>query len=136
MRRPESIVLVLVLASSATALADEESTPVEAPADPDAVTTERAVGPAQPLIPPGIDYPGIVDLGPRMSLYIDHTYEYANDLSTFWWVQGRGNNYRVALGGSVLRVPTSRGERPGHRRDSKRGSAAGVQREYPWRTTC
>jgi hypothetical protein len=99
MRRPESIVLVLVLASSATALADEESTPVEAPADPDAVTTERAVGPAQPLIPPGIDYPGIVDLGPRMSLYIDHTYEYANDLSTFWWVQGRGNNYRVALGG-------------------------------------
>jgi hypothetical protein len=99
MRRPELIILVLVLASSATALADEESTPVIAPADPDALTTERAVGPAQPLIPPGIDYPGIVDRGPRLWLYVDYTYESTNDLATFWWVQGRGTNYRFAVGG-------------------------------------
>jgi hypothetical protein len=99
MRRLQSRILVLVLGFSAPALADEESTPVEASAEPNAVTTEPAAGPVQPFIPPGVDYPGIVDLGPRMSLYIDHTYEYANDLSTFWWVQGRGNKYRVALGG-------------------------------------
>jgi hypothetical protein len=100
MRRLELRTLLLLLGLSAPAFADEESAPVERPDGSDAVAAEPQVGPIQPLVPPGVDYPGIIDLGPRLSLYVDHTYEYTNDLSTFWWVQGRGNNYRVALGGS------------------------------------
>ena len=100
MRRLELRILLLVLGLSAPALADEESAPVESPDGPSALTTEPPAGPLQPLVPPGIDYPGIIDLGPRFSLYVDHTYEYTDDLSTFWWVDGRGTNYRVALGGA------------------------------------
>jgi hypothetical protein len=49
--------------------------------------------------PPPIDYPPLQSLATPVSLYVDHTYETTNDLSTFWWVKGRGRNYRVAVGG-------------------------------------
>lgn len=55
---------------------------------------------SRPFDPPHIDYPGIQSLGSGISLYLDTTYETTDDLSTFWWVKGRGNNYRVALGGT------------------------------------
>lgn len=96
MKRLPSRILVLMLAFAAPALADDEAP--DSISSPD--TPVPPVGPLQPFVPPGIDYPGIIDLGPRYSLYVDHTYEYTNDLSTFWWVQGRGNNYRVAVGGA------------------------------------
>ncbi len=96
MRRLQSTILVLVLGLGATAGAYEDDSPTEVTV----AAAGRPVGPVQPFVPPAIDYPGIIDLGPRFSLYVDHTYEYTDDLSTFWWVQGRGSNYRVALGGA------------------------------------
>jgi hypothetical protein len=100
MRRLQSRILVLVLGLAAPALAYEDSPALDPGSDAPAATGETKVGPIQPFVPPGVDYPGIVDLGPRLSLYFDHTYEYTDDLSTFWWVDGRGRNYRVALGGT------------------------------------
>jgi len=99
MRRLQSTILVLVLGLAAPALAYEDSPTAEPGTDASAAAVEPSAGPIQPFVPPGIDYPGIIDLGPRFALYVDHTYEYTSDLSTFWWVQGRGNNYRVAFGG-------------------------------------
>ena len=98
MRRLQLTILVLVLGLATTAAAYEDSPTPEPGTAP--ASREASVGPIQPFVPPGIDYPGIVDLGPRFSLYVDHTYEYTDDLSTFWWVEGRGTNYRVALGGA------------------------------------
>jgi hypothetical protein len=95
MSRLQSTLFLLVLGLSPPARAYEDSPTPEPAAAP-----EATAGPIQPFVPPGIDYPGIVDLGPRFSLYVDHTYEYTDDLSTFWWVDGRGSNYRVALGGA------------------------------------
>ena len=99
MRRLQSTIFVLVLGLAEAARADEDSPTLEPGAEAAAAATAAVTGPIQPFVPPGIDYPGIIDLGPRFSLYVDHTYEYTDDLSTFWWVQGRGNNYRVAVGG-------------------------------------
>jgi hypothetical protein len=84
----------LVLAPLARAY--EDSPIPEAGTEP----SSSGAGPIQPFVPPGIDYPGILDMGPRLSLYVDHTYESTSDLSTFWWVRGRGNNFRVAVGGT------------------------------------
>jgi hypothetical protein len=95
MRRFPSTFFLLVLGLVPPVRAYEDSPTPEPTAAP-----EATAGPLQPFVPPGIDYPGIVDLGPRCSLYVDHTYEYTDDLSTFWWVDGRGRNYRVALGGA------------------------------------
>jgi|GEM_PF-1500209 len=100
MRGLQSRILVLVLGLAAPALADEEDLPAGEPAlDAAPANANPTVGPIQPFVPPSVDYPGVIDLGPRLALYVDHTYEYTNDLSTFWWVQGRGDNYRVAFGG-------------------------------------
>lgn len=100
MRRPTSSIFVLVLALPASALGYDDAPPAEADvgAGQDATTGKRMTGPIEPLVPPGVDYPGIIDFGPRFSLYLDHTYEYTNDLRTFEWVEGRGNNYRLAAG--------------------------------------
>jgi hypothetical protein len=43
----------------------------------------------------------VQSLGAGSTLYIDHTYEASNDLSTFYWVKGRASGDRVALGGSL-----------------------------------
>lgn len=95
MRRFQSSFLVLVLGAA---------TPVWAYDDLDASVPESVasapVGPIEPFVPSAVDYPGMVDRGPAFSLYLDHTYQSTNDLSTFWWVRGRGNNYRLALGGT------------------------------------
>ncbi len=93
--------LVLLLAWPLPTSADEES-PSEA-ASPDAPDErEPLVAPARQRgsAPPRIDYPPLQSLGSGgSSLYVDITYETTNDLSTFWWVRGRGRNYRVAVGG-------------------------------------
>jgi len=94
-----SKILVLVLGLAAPAFAYEDSPADEPGTETMASDPALATGPIQPFVPPAIDYPGVIDLGPKLALYIDHTYEYTNDLSTFWWVRGRGNNYRVAFGG-------------------------------------
>jgi len=95
-----SPILVFLLGAATPALADEDS-----PADvtnPDAPSEAELAGtPASPrsFDPPRIDYPPVQGLGRGISLYVDHTYESTDDLSTFWWVKGRGRNYRVAMGG-------------------------------------
>jgi hypothetical protein len=99
MRRLPSSILVLVLGLAAPVRAYEESPSLEPGSEAPAAAADTQVGPIQPFVPPAVDYPGIIDLGPRLALHVDHTYEYTNDLSTFPWVQGRGNNYRVAVGG-------------------------------------
>ena len=103
MRRPTSSIFVLALALPASALGYDDAPPAEADAGRDAAAAKPVTGPIQPLVPPGVDYPGIIDFGPRFSLYVDHTYEYTNDLRTFEWVEGRGNNYRLAVG-AVYRI--------------------------------
>ncbi len=95
-----SSILVLLLAWPLRASADEESaTEGAGPDSPD--EREAAVAPAPPrgFSPPGIDYPQLQSVARGISLYVDQTYETTNDLSTFWWVRGRGRNYRVAVGG-------------------------------------
>jgi hypothetical protein len=63
-----------------------------------ALLTGLAAPPLASAAPP-VDYPGVLQVDSGLSLYLDHTYETVNDLSTFWWVQGRGSNYRLAAGG-------------------------------------
>jgi hypothetical protein len=60
-----------------------------------------ATAPASPrdFDAPHIDYPPLQSLATPVSIYVDHTYETTNDLSTLPWVRGRGRNYRVAVGG-------------------------------------
>jgi hypothetical protein len=91
------VLIPIVLGLAAPALAYEDSpaaeTAVEEPSD-EAPRTSA---------PPPIDYPGILAVGPRTSLYVDYTYERTNDLSTFWWVKGRGVNLRFAFGGTYQR---------------------------------
>jgi hypothetical protein len=97
MRRPTLSILLLALALPAPALAYEDAPPL----DPDrAVPDPAEASPTRPFAPPPIDYPGVQSPGPGISLYLDTTYETNSDLSTFWWVRGRGNNYRVAVGGT------------------------------------
>jgi hypothetical protein len=87
--------LALLLPMLGTALAQE----VESDAEP---PPEAAPEPAAKLaLPPGIDYPALQTLGGGSTLYLDLTYERSNDLSTFYWVQGRASGYRSALGGSL-----------------------------------
>lgn len=103
MRGLQSSIVVLVLGLAPTALAYEDAPEAAALEPPDGAHAEESAkgsGPVEPFVPPAVDYPGIVDRGPRLSLSIDHTYESTDDLSTFWWVHGRGNNYRVAVGGT------------------------------------
>jgi hypothetical protein len=99
MTRGLSTILVVAFGFAAPAVAYED---VPAPDEaPDTARSDAATaGPREPLVPPAIDYPGIIDFGPRFALYVDHTYEYTDDLSTFWWVDGRGTNYRIGLGGA------------------------------------
>jgi hypothetical protein len=100
MRRFWSRILVPILGATVPAFAAES--PPAADASPDAPSgAEASVTPTSPreFAPPPIDYPPVQSLGTRTSLYVDHTFETSNDLSTFWWVKGRGRNYRVAVGG-------------------------------------
>ena len=92
--------LVLLLGFTTPAFADEESPVDEASSDASS-EREPKTAPALPpgFDPPHIDYPPLQGLGMGISLYVDHTYETTNDLSTFWWVQGRGTNYRLSVGG-------------------------------------
>jgi len=95
-----SPIIVLVLGAATPALADDES-PLEGRTTD---ASNEGDSPAVAGLPrsfdaPRIDYPGVQGLALGMSLYVDHTYETTDDLSTFWWVKGRGNNYRVAVGG-------------------------------------
>ena len=60
---------------------------------------EATVGFPRSFDAPRIDYPPVQGLALGISLFVDHTYETTDDLSTFWWVKGRGTNYRLAVGG-------------------------------------
>ena len=95
-----SPILVLVLGAATPALADDES-PVEGSHQDTSSEGESTVVPDLPrsFDAPRVDYPPVQGLALGMSLYVDHTYETTDDLSTFWWVKGRGRNYRVAMGG-------------------------------------
>jgi len=90
----------LLLCFATPALADEES-PLEGISPAPSSEREPATGPALPrgFAAPHIDYPPLQDWAAGVSLYVDHTYETTNDLSTFWWVQGHGTNDRLSLGG-------------------------------------
>jgi hypothetical protein len=95
-----SPILVLVLGAATPAVADDETQLGES--TPDASNegeSTTVAGFPRSFDAPRIDYPGVQGLALGMSLYVDHTYETTNDLSTFWWVKGRGKNYRVAVGG-------------------------------------
>ena len=95
MRRLQSGLAALVFGFATSALALDK-VPYEPTNESIAIP---GAGPRQPFVPPGVDYPAIVDRGPELSLYVDHTYESTRDLSTFWWVRGRGSNYRLTFGG-------------------------------------
>jgi len=92
--------LLVVLGISTPAFAEqtdvrdpaEEDSSEESPRDPSG--TDMAAF-------PGIDYPSLQTLDLGRTLYLDHTYEQSNDLSTFAWVRGHGSNDRVALGGTL-----------------------------------
>jgi hypothetical protein len=56
---------------------------------------------ARAFDPPGIDYPATQALGIGTSLYVDQTYESTSDLSTFTWVTGHGDNFRLSVGGTL-----------------------------------
>jgi hypothetical protein len=95
-----SRILVLLLGATTPAFADDEP-PIEgstSDASGERVTTAASALPGS-FYPPGIDYPPMQGLGTGVSIYVDHTYETTDDLSTFWWVKGSGRNYRVAVGG-------------------------------------
>jgi hypothetical protein len=56
---------------------------------------------ARAFDPPGIDYPAAQAFGVGTSLYVDQTNEATDDLSTFSWVTGHGDNFRTAIGGTL-----------------------------------
>ena len=95
-----SRILVLLLGAATPTFADDES-PIEGNTSDASGERGTTTAPAPPksFYPPGIDYPPMQGLGAGVSIYVDHTYETTNDLSTFWWVKGSGRNYRVAVGG-------------------------------------
>ena len=97
MRRTTPSALVFVLALSTPAFGYHDALPLDSD---EAVPGSTAAALPRAFDPPPIDYPGAQSLGPGPSLYFDTTYETNSDLSTFWWVHGRGNNYRAALGGT------------------------------------
>jgi hypothetical protein len=98
MRRIWSLTLGLGLGLASSALAADDD-PFEQP--PPASAPAAPAEAAKSIDPPGIDYPALQAFGARSSLYIDHTYEYSNDLSTFYWVRGRAAGDRIALGGTL-----------------------------------
>jgi len=95
-----SRILVLALSSATPAFADDGvSTEGNGPPSPEESDALSPVGLPRSFDAPRIDYPPLQGLALGVSLYVDHTYETTNDLSTFWWVTGRGRNDRVAVGG-------------------------------------
>jgi len=96
-----SRILVLVLGATTSAWADDDFPVMPTGSDEQASPAEAAdmSGFPRSFDAPRIDYPPEQGLALGTSLYIDHTYENTDDLSTFWWVKGRGKNYRVAVGG-------------------------------------
>ncbi len=100
MKRSTPSIVVLALALPAPARAYEDAPPFEP--DPAAADDAGAFEP-RAFDPPPIDYPVVQSLGPGTSLYLDTTYQTSSDLSTFDWVEGHGESYRVALGGSYQR---------------------------------
>jgi hypothetical protein len=97
MRRFHLPVWLVFLAATADALAQEDEPDAELPSVPGPAAAAKSIP------PPGIDYPALQALGGGSALYIDHTYETSDDLSTFYWVKGRASGYRVALGGILRR---------------------------------
>jgi hypothetical protein len=91
--------LAILLALASPARADDDGPADQAEPTDEPVRTEATSSSVGGGGPPAIDYPGLIRTG-GVSLYVDHTYETVNDLSTFWWVRGRGSNYRLAVGGS------------------------------------
>jgi hypothetical protein len=89
---PAWLVFVAVT-SDALAQEDEPDAKLASAAEPAAA--------AKSIPPPGMDYPALQALNGSSTLYIDHTYETSDDLSTFYWVKGHASGYRVALGGSL-----------------------------------
>jgi hypothetical protein len=98
MKRLQSRILILVLGLSAPALADEDSPTADQDAEAPPATPD---GSSRDFDPPSIDYPAAQALGMGTSLYVNSTYETTNDLSTFSWVTGHGDNLRLALGGNL-----------------------------------
>ena len=95
-----SRILLLLLGAAAPALADEDSpATVTRPDAPGETELSGAAALPRSFDPPRVDYPPLQGLGIGISLYVDHTYETTDDLSTFWWVSGRGSNYRLSVGG-------------------------------------
>jgi hypothetical protein len=98
MKRHWCSILLASIGIALPALASED--PFSAP---EAATT--APSDAPPAILefdlPHLDYPPIETRASATSLYVDHTYESTDDLSTFWWVKGHGYNDRVAVGGDL-----------------------------------
>jgi hypothetical protein len=86
---------LLPIAVSAHALAGEEESFSPSEPTPESAATERLTD------SPAIDYPPLQALNRGSSLYIDHTYEAVDNLSTFWWVKGRAVGYRLAIGGNL-----------------------------------
>jgi len=95
MRRFHLPAWLVFLAVTTDALAQESEPVLDPP------STEEPAAAAKSIPPPGLDYPQLQVLGGGSTLYIDHTYETSDDLSTFYWVKGHASAYRVALGGSL-----------------------------------
>ena len=83
MRRFHLPVWLVFLAATADALAQEDEPDAELPSVPGPAAAAKSIP------PPGIDYPALQALGGGSALYIDHTYETSDDLSTFYWVARR-----------------------------------------------
>ena len=87
---------VVTLCLAGSALASEQTPRPESGSRPP--SDEPA--PFKNFAPPRVDYPGSLQIGRGLVVSLDHTYQATDDLSTFWWVKGRGENYRLALGAS------------------------------------
>lgn len=95
-----SRILVVILGAATPALAAEETPAKEnSPNTPSEGESTAAPPSPRDFDAPHIDYPPLQGLRAPASIYVDHTYESTSDLSTFWWVRGRGANYRMAVGG-------------------------------------
>lgn len=90
----------MVLGIASTARADGDA-PEGEPKIEDAGKPNVDSPPNRAFDPPGVDYPAAQPLGIGSSLYVNPTYEATNDLSTFTWVTGHGDNVRVAVGGTL-----------------------------------
>ena len=87
-----STLLVVVVGIPPTARGDEDVSEGETKVDSPL---------ARAFDPPGMDYPAAQTFGTGTSLYVDQTYETTGDLSTFTWVTGHGDNFRLAIGGTL-----------------------------------